>query len=180
MKNLSTWISRHLKINVMHQIERIKYISDDRFLTCVKQSSYVSVCKMSTFFAIFFLFCFFKTVLININTNDNSILEQFSWNLSPFINNNLHSITHKCVYFRLSSKVNFSFKINDTKIWRCPWCNGYRRRKWTRRHEFKSWTRLIAFHIALIPSGKVWIQLFSLQLWVNIRTDWVLQLWWDN
>ena len=23
---------------------------------------------------------------------------------------------------------------------RCPWCNGYRRRKWTRRHEFKSWT----------------------------------------
>ena len=29
----------------------------------------------------------------------------------------------------------------------CLWCNGYRRRKWTRRHEFKSWTRLIAFHI---------------------------------
>ena len=24
-----------------------------------------------------------------------------------------------------------------------------------------------AFHIALIPLGKVWIQLFSLQLWVN-------------
>ena len=43
--------------------------------------------------------------------------------------------------------------------WRCPWCNGYRRRKWTRRHEFKSWTRLIAFHIVLIPLGKVWIQL---------------------
>ena len=21
---------------------------------------------------------------------------------------------------------------------RCPWCNGYRCRKWTRRHEFKS------------------------------------------
>ena len=35
--------------------------------------------------------------------------------------------------------------------WRCPWCNGYRRRKWIRRHEFKSWTRLIAFHIVLIP-----------------------------
>ena len=57
----------------------------------------------------------------------------------------------------------------DTR--RCPWCNGYRRRKWTRRHEFKSWTSLIAFHIALIPLGKVWIQLFSLQLWVNRRTD---------
>ena len=26
---------------------------------------------------------------------------------------------------------------------------------------------LIAFHIALILLGKVWIQLFSLQLWVN-------------
>ena len=31
---------------------------------------------------------------------------------------------------------------------RCLWCNGYRRRKLTRRHEFKSWTRLIAFHKA--------------------------------
>ena len=54
---------------------------------------------------------------------------------------------------------------------RFPWCNGYRRRKWTRRHEFKSWTRLIAFHIAQMPLGKVWIQLFSLQLWVNSRAD---------
>ena len=55
--------------------------------------------------------------------------------------------------------------------WRCPWCSSYRRRKWTRRHEFKSWTRLVTFHIALIPLGKVWIQLFSLQLWVNSRAD---------
>ena len=22
-------------------------------------------------------------------------------------------------------------------LWGCPWCNGYRRRKWTRWHEFK-------------------------------------------
>ena len=64
--------------------------------------------------------------------------------------------------------------------WRCPLCSRYRRRKWTQRYEFKSWTRLIAFHIAIIPLGKVWIQLFSLQLWVNSRTDWVLQPWWDN
>ena len=53
----------------------------------------------------------------------------------------------------------------------CPWSNGYRRRMWTRRHEFKSWTSLIAFHIALIHLGKVWIQIFSLQLWVNTRAD---------
>ena len=67
-----------------------------------------------------------------------------------------------------------------TLFGRCPWCNGYRRRKWTRWHEFKSWTRLIVFHIALIPKGKVWIQLFSLQLWVNCRADWFLQHWWGN
>ena len=59
----------------------------------------------------------------------------------------------------------------NSYMWRIPWCNGYRRRKWTRRYEFKSWSRLIAFHIALIPLGKVWIQLFSLQLWVNSRVD---------
>ena len=63
---------------------------------------------------------------------------------------------------------------------RCPWCNGYLHWKWTRRHEFKSWTRLIAFHIALIPLRKVWIQLFSLQLRLNSRADWVLQPWWGN
>ena len=44
----------------------------------------------------------------------------------------------------------------------------------------KPWTRLIVFHIALIPLGKVWIQLIPLQLWVNSRTDLVLQPWWGN
>ena len=65
-------------------------------------------------------------------------------------------------------------------LWRCPWCNGYSRRKWTRRHEFKSWTILIAFHIALKPLGKLWIQVFSLQLWINSRTGCVLPPWWGN
>ena len=46
-------------------------------------------------------------------------------------------------------------EINKRSIGRCSWCNGYRHWKWTRRHEFKSWTRLIAFHIALIPLGNV-------------------------
>ena len=69
-----------------------------------------------------------------------------------------------------------NYSSNSDKLsinWRCLWCNGYCLWKWTRRYEFKSWTRLIAFHIALIPLGKVWIQLFSPQLWVNSRTDWV-------
>ena len=39
-------------------------------------------------------------------------------------------------------------------VWRCPWCNGYRHRIWTRRYEFNSWTRLIAFHIAPLSLGK--------------------------
>ena len=51
---------------------------------------------------------------------------------------------------------------------RCPLCNGYCRRKRTLRHEFKSWTGLIAIHKALIPLGK--------QL-VNCKADWVLSPW---
>ena len=32
-------------------------------------------------------------------------------------------------------------------------------------------TRQNTFHIALIPLGKIWIQLFSLQLWINSTAD---------
>ena len=71
----------------------------------------------------------------------------------------------------------FAFSASVTALGKCPWCNGYHRKKSTRLRVFKSWTRLIAFHIVLIPLGKVWIQLFSLQLWVNSRADWVLQPW---
>ena len=58
-----------------------------------------------------------------------------------------------------SPDTNLIKKVSDisTALWRCLWCNGYRRRKWTWRHEFKPWTSLIACHIALIPLGKVWI-----------------------
>ena len=58
-------------------------------------------------------------------------------------------------------------KIIHIYIYIYIWCDGYHCRKWTRRLKFKSWMRLIAFHIPLIPLGKVWIQLFSLQLWVK-------------
>ena len=34
------------------------------------------------------------------------------------------------------------------------------------------WKQLLAFHIVLIILGKVHIQLFSLQLWVNSRANW--------
>ena len=46
----------------------------------------------------------------------------------------------------------------------CSWCNDYRCSKWILRLEFKTWTRLLAFYIALIPLEKVFIQLFSVHL----------------
>ena len=54
-------------------------------------------------------------------------------------------------------KKNHDFKqvILIEIIWRCPWCNGYRCKKRPRQHEFKTWMRLIAFHIALITLRKV-------------------------
>ena len=36
---------------------------------------------------------------------------------------------------------------------RCPWCNGYRRRNWTRRHEFKSWTDCISHSTNTLGKG---------------------------
>ena len=60
------------------------------------------------------------------------------------------------------------------------WCKGYCLRKWARRSELKSWTRLFAFNIALIPLRKLRIQLFYLQQWVNGKADWALDSWYSN
>ena len=38
----------------------------------------------------------------------------------------------------------------------------------------------LLYILGKIPLGKVWIQLFSLQLWVDSRVDWVLQPWLGN
>ena len=35
----------------------------------------------------------------------------------------------------------------------CPWCNGYRRRNWTRQHEFKSWTDCISHSTNTLGKG---------------------------
>ena len=63
---------------------------------------------------------------------------------------------------------------------RWSWPIGHDRRKWIRRSEFKSWTRLFAFHIALILFKKVWIQVYSLHLWRASGTVWVLSPWHGN
>ena len=95
--------------------------------------------------------------------------------LSQSVPISLSFLVGLCLFLSISSYLSLSIGshiyLYKSVLWMCPWCNCYRRRKWTRRNEFKFWTRLIAFHIALIPLGKVWIQLFSLQLWVNSRTD---------
>ena len=114
----------------------------------------------------------FPVLSINVTSKQTTAVNS-NWTLSlPSL---LHTLWH---YVRSFHHLNYvttcqqiSIASNEAYIGRCTWSNGYRRRNWTRRHEFKSWTRLIAFHIALIPLGKVWIQLFSLQLWVNSRTD---------
>ena len=67
----------------------------------------------------------------------------------------LHIYQPVRIYLSFPPHIFCLFRYIYLSIWRCPWCNGYRRRKWTRQHKFKSWTRLIAF---LIPLGKVWIQ----------------------
>ena len=77
-----------------------------------------------------------------------------------------------CFVCRLCTwKKNSQHSQNDSHVPNtrmCPWCNGYRRRNWKRRHEFKSWTDCISHSTNTL--GKEWIQLFSLQLWVNSRT----------
>ena len=84
----------------------------------------------------------------------------------------LSHIFRKCTGgYKLHKSQDKNHQLMNMDNRRCPWCNGYRHRKWTRRHEFKSWMRLIAFHIALIHLGKVSIHLFSLQLWVNSWAD---------
>ena len=38
--------------------------------------------------------------------------------------------------------------------------NGYHHRTFNQLPQFKSWLRLVAFHVVLITLGKVWILLF--------------------
>ena len=41
-------------------------------------------------------------------------------------------------YFHYNGTLANLRELFNMSLWRCPWCNGYCRRKWTRRHEFKS------------------------------------------
>ena len=48
---------------------------------------------------------------------------------------------------------NLTFFISINPQLKCPWCNGYRRRMWTRRHEFKSWTDCISHSTNTLGKG---------------------------
>ena len=43
--------------------------------------------------------------------------------------------------------------LKSSNLRRCAWCNGYRRRNWTRRHEFKSWTDCISHSTNTLGKG---------------------------
>ena len=38
-------------------------------------------------------------------------------------------------------------------LWRCPWCNGYRRRKWTRRVQMLDETDCISHNTNTLGKG---------------------------
>ena len=80
----------------------------------------------------------------------------------------------------IRKKLNVKKWQRSRRVKRRSWRNGYWRRKYTQLPEFKSWTKLFAFHIALIPLGKIYIQLFSLNLWLNSRVNWALYPWHGN
>ena len=71
--------------------------------------------------------------------------------------------------------------LEFTSSWyQTPHIKTYRRPKWTLRYEFKSWTRLIAFHIVLKLLCKICVQLFSFHPWATNRADWARWLWYGN
>ena len=109
-----------------------------------------------------------------VATGSNYYLRRSDTTINTFARGgtNGYAYNHSFLYFYHGDKTMINDKFSGRLLSSFAWgIIGYRRRKWTRQHKFKSWTRLIAFRIALIPLGKVWIQLFSLQLWVNSRTD---------
>ena len=56
-------------------------------------------------------------------------------------NNGNGNIRAQNITTKLESRIR---KKNNWLVYFSPWCNGYRRRNWTRRHEFKSWTECIS------------------------------------
>ena len=82
-----------------------------------------------------------------------------------------HEITQQKLICHKTNQPTHTHTHTHTHIEVLVLCNSYFQRKWNWWPEFKSWTKLFAFAIVLIPTVTVSIQLFSSQLWVNSRTD---------
>ena len=68
-----------------------------------------------------------------------------------------HTHTYMCVCLYAERQNTHAYTQTHTSWY--SWFNVYLGRKWTKLHEFKSWTRPFAFHISLTPFGNVRIQL---------------------
>ena len=77
-----------------------------------------------------------------------------TWGLSP-----LYSRLEKCKLFPPICCIDFSVCFMNTcdsciaYKKRCSWSNGYRRRNWTQRHQFKSWTDCISHSTNTLGKG---------------------------
>ena len=60
---------------------------------------------------------------------------------------------NNCFFFIASAVLWLIFEPVTHKFPRCPWGNGYRRRNWTQRHEFKSWTDCISHSTNTLGKG---------------------------
>ena len=158
----SNWMLVHFKNGPEYLIRRTVQV----FIPWMRFLLYNLVSSSFLFFQEYFFCFFFHLDFFDVRFQYSQVLVSF------FISELFDFFSWFCS--------SIPSEIDRHVMRRFPWCNGYRRRKWTRQLEFKSSTRLIAFHIALIPLGKVWIRLFSLQLCVNSRADRVLQPWQGN
>ena len=87
---------------------------------------------------------FTKTAEAKYNLTDSFVL---CWKLLRWIYKVIGVLPVIILFPNAVMAVSRWFWRNSKCIWRIrrwPWCNGYCRRIWTRQHEFKSWTRLIA------------------------------------
>ena len=83
-----------------------------------------------------FFFFLFGTRFYRIRIIYNGSISLIDWTITG---NDRTDSTWKSWQWRVSplySKPRYQMQFHV--ISRCPWCNGYRRKKWTRWHEFKT------------------------------------------
>ena len=180
---------RFISINYFH-IYIYKWNSNNRnYVSCANVEDNFLACMLNIIFIIFSIFIF-KIIL-----NEKKLLRRQNVLVKTRVDNRFSftpTIFLSSCGFWFQLEMSY-MSIHTEELWFneivCLWLTIYTlphprswalckalRMNWAlwdpvRQNVNKQKTRLIAFHIALIPLGKVWIQLFSLQLWINSRTD---------